>query len=181
MKLIIKLVPVVISAALMTNAANAADGSINFNGSLMAQTCTITVEGKISPAAATVTLPTVSTSLLNAPGKTAGRTNFEIELSNCLGAATNAVAYFEIGDDVDSASGQLYNRGDAANVRLQLRDNTVAGGVIKAGDSSQLTSSTRVPISSGSAVLPYAVEYIATGVAIAGNVTSSVTYSINYQ
>lgn len=181
MKLVIKLVPAVIAAGLMINVAHAGDGTIYFTGNLFAQTCTIKVENAVTPTAATVTLPTVSTSLLNAQGKVAGRTNFEIELSSCTGSAQTAAAFFEAGADVDPVSGQLLNRGDALNVRLQLRDNSATGGVIKVGDTSQVASTTRVPISSGSAVLPYAVEYVATGVATAGAVTSSVTYSISYQ
>ncbi|MGL4545565.1 MAG: fimbrial protein, partial [Plesiomonas sp.] len=110
MKSVIKFVPVVIAAAFMTNAAQAADGTINFQGRLIAQTCTIAVDGAVSPAAATVTLPTVSASALSVAGNTTGRTNFEIELSGCTGAAATAAAFFEAGSDVDPVSGQLINR-----------------------------------------------------------------------
>lgn len=178
MKSTIKFIPFVISAVLLSNAAQAADGTINFSGRLIAQTCTITVGGVVSPAVATVTLPTVSTSLLAAAGQSTGRTDFEIELSGCTGAATTAAAFFEAGADVDPVSGQLINRGSATNVRLRLLDGITP---ISAGNTNQITGTTRVNFASGSAVLPYAVEYLATGTSVAGTVTSSVTYSVNYQ
>lgn len=182
MKLVTKLVPAVIAAALMSNAAYAADGTINFAGELIDQTCTIEIDGKVAPVAATVTLPTVSTGLLTTSGNTAGRTNFEIELSNCT-AGGKARAFFESGATVDPISGQLYVTGGATNVRLQLLDNSAGAGgaVIKAGDTNQLGSTTAVNIMGGIAVLPYAVEYVATGAATAGIVNSSVTYSIDYE
>ncbi|MGL5470865.1 MAG: fimbrial protein, partial [Shewanella sp.] len=101
MKSIFKLVPYIMVSALMTNAAQASDGSINFQGRLIAQTCTIAVGGVTSETMATVTLPTVSASMLYAVGKTSGRTYFEIELSNCSGSASSAAAYFQGGSDVD--------------------------------------------------------------------------------
>lgn len=180
MKLFVKLVPVAVSVALMSGVANASDGIIEFNGKLISQTCTIKVDGAVSPTVASVQLPTVSTSLLTSPGQYTGRTNFEIELSNCAGAGLNAAAFFETGADVDSVSGNLINRGGATNVSLQLLDN-VTNAVIKAGDSSQLTGNSRIPFAGGNAVLPYSVQYLATGASTAGTVTSNVTYSINYQ
>lgn len=48
--------------------ASAVDGSIDFNGERVSQTCTIAVDGVVSPAVATVTLPTTSTSLLEVAG-----------------------------------------------------------------------------------------------------------------
>ncbi|MGL4545567.1 MAG: fimbrial protein, partial [Plesiomonas sp.] len=181
MKCVIKFVPVVIAAALMTNAAQAADGTIDFQGRLIEQTCSITVEGSVNPHLASVTMPSVSTSALSAAGMTTGRTNFEIELSNCSGSAATAAAFFDAGADVDPVSGQLLTTGSATNVRLQLLDNNANGAVIKAGDMSQLTNTSRVTIVGGKAILPYSVQYIATGAATAGTVFSSLLFSINYQ
>lgn len=182
MKSVIKSVTFILATALMSNSAQAADGTIYIQGNLFLQTCTISVGGVVSPAIATVKLPTISSSLLNAPGKVAGRTNFQIELSNCTGNAATAVAYFESGVDVESISGQLINRGTASNVRLQLLGNYGASGnqVIKVGNQEQLKEANRVAITAGKAVLPYAVEYRSIGIAGAGTVLSSVTYSIDY-
>jgi len=163
-------------------AAHAYDGQIQFSGELVAQTCTIDVNGTVTPAAATVTLPTVSTGALTAAGNTTGQTGFQISLSNCTGPAKSAAAFFENGPTVDVASGNLNTQaGGAANVQLQLLDAS-NGNVIKAGDMLQTLATTKVNLdASGNAKLPYAVQYYATGATTAGTVNSSVTYSVNYQ
>lgn len=96
---VIKFVLVIV-VVLLASITHAADGTIKFDGHLVDQTCTVSVDGVVSPAVATVTLPTISAGLLNAPGKVAGRTDFEITLSNCQGLANGAKAFFEGGADV---------------------------------------------------------------------------------
>src|SRR5450830_368335 len=81
-----------VSAATAQFANAASDGSINFNGELVAQTCTIAVDGVVTPAIATVTLPTASTGNLVTPGEVAGQTGFNIQLSECVGTAKTAAA-----------------------------------------------------------------------------------------
>lgn len=164
--------------------AHAADGTINFVGKLEAQTCTIDVNGTVTPAIATVTLPTVSTGKLANAGETTGQTGFIIGLKNCTGPATSAAAFFESGSTVDLVSGNLKTAtgaGAATNVQLQLVDGS-NGNVIQAGNTSQVSGTTKIALdATGNANLPYAVQYYATGATTAGTVTSSVTYSINYQ
>jgi major type 1 subunit fimbrin (pilin) len=170
-----------LAAAAVAQSAVAADGTINFNGEVKDQTCTVAVNGQVSPAIATVTLPTVSSALLNASGKTIGQTGFKIELSSCAGPALSASAFFESGATVDAITNNLKNTtGTAKLVQLQLVDGA-NGNVIKAGDTSQITATTATTITANAATLPYAVQYIATGKATAGTVVSSVTYSINYK
>lgn len=187
MNLLPKLALFMVAISAMQNVAFAAgavgpgvpvsDFMIDFDGQLVSQTCTITVNNVVSPAEVTVTLPTVLTSLLDLSGKTAGRTDFEIKLNNCSGGAATAAAFFEAGTDVEPVSGQLINHGTATNVRLQLLDNSTP---ISVGSTEQLADTSRIAINSGNAVLPYAVQYYATGVATAGTVLSTVTYSIDY-
>ena len=173
----------IIAAAALAHTAHAADGTIFFTGQLEAQTCTIDVNGTVTPAIATVTLPAVSTGLLATAGQTAGQTSFVIGLKNCAGTVTSAAAFFENGSTVDLASGNLKaatGAGAATNVQLQLVDAS-NGAVIKAGNASQNTGTTKVALdATGNAKLPYAVQYFATGATTAGTVNSSVTYSINY-
>ncbi|KPH00188.1 fimbrial protein [Pseudomonas sp. RIT-PI-q] len=170
----------VLVAASSAPFAMASDGTINFTGQLLAATCAINVNGAVSPAAATVTLPSITASSLSAAGKVAGQTNFIIKLTGCTGTATTAAAFFEAGGGVDPVSGNLKNTGTATNVQLQLVDAT-SGLAIKAGDAAQLTGNSRVTIASNAANLPYAVQYYATGLATSGTVLGTVTYSVNYQ
>lgn len=151
---------------------------IDFVGLLFQQTCTIAVDGVVTPAVATVTLPDVLVNLLDAAGKTAGRTDFDIKLTNCVGEANSARAFFEAGPGVEPISGELINHGSATNVRLRLLEGTTP---ISAGSSLQLETTTRIDFVSNAAVLHYAVEYIATSVATAGTVLGSVVYTIDYK
>lgn len=161
--------------------ASASDGTINFNGLLTAATCAITVNDVPTPAVATVTLPTVSTSVLAATGQVAGATDFNIKLSGCSPSSGAVAAYFEAGSGVDPLTGNVKNSsGTATNVQFQLLDAT-NGDAIAAGNTNQRTLTTHIMRDMGSATLPYAVQYIAQDATTAGTVVGSVTYSIDYQ
>ncbi|MBO1114224.1 fimbrial protein [Bordetella petrii] len=158
--------------------ALASDGTITFNGEITASTCDIVNSGGPD---FDVDLPTVSTSTLDASGKTAGWTQFDIELANCTGSLSNVMAYFEAGPNVDTARGHLNNTipvgaGGATEVQIALRDAHGAGNIVIGSPGNQT-----VDVSGGSGVLSYEAGYFATGAATAGAVESSVTYSLVYQ
>ncbi|KGS02679.1 fimbrial family protein [Burkholderia sp. ABCPW 111] len=166
----------ILSAALaLPMAAHASDGTITFNGAIEAQTCTISVNGGNQDA--TVQLPTVSASTLSTKGSTAGATNFTIALSECSGDATQVRAFFEAGPNVDATSGNLNNNGSATQVQVQLLN--ADGVVLQAGDESQRSNAASA-LTDGAATLVYGAQYYATGAATAGDVQTSVTYSIDY-
>ena len=169
----------VFGAISMTQAAST--GTITFNGELTANTCDVVVDGQ--GADATVVLPTEGTSLLNAATKTAGETGFVMALNNCSGSLQTASAFFETGASVDPVTGRLKNMsGTATNVSLQLVDASSASrAIIQAGNQNQVSGTTYVDVSSGSASLPYAVRYYAEAPTTAGTVVSNVVYSIQYQ
>ncbi len=166
--------------ASMTFAANAADGTITFNGLVTDKTCDITTpQGKDF----TVTLPTVAKSSLPNAGATAGRTPFTINLSKCT--AGNVATYFEPGATVDFASGRLVNQAAAnaaGNVQIRLLgSNSQFLPVLAAGAGIAQANSQWVAVAAdGSASLNYYAEYYATAAASAGEVTSSVKYTIIY-
>lgn len=168
-------------AATGSQLANAADGTINFSGSVSSTTCTISVDGAASTTPAAIALPSSTAAKLAAAGDVDGLTGFKVELSACVGTAKTAAVIFASGGDVDPVSGNLNNTGTATNVQLQLVDST-NGDVIKAGESSQLADTSRINLATtGTTVLPYAVQYYATGAATSGTVVSSVTYNVDYQ
>lgn len=162
--------------------AFAVDGTINFSGSVTGTTCRINGV-TTGPASISVTLPNVSTTSLSTVGATAGYTPFAISLSQCA-ANTKATTYFEQGGNIDSATGNLKNTasGGAANVQIQLLngDNTAItlnGATTTLQNSKQITTN-----ASGVGTLNYVAQYIApTGSAGAGTVTSSVTFTMQYQ
>lgn len=75
-----------ILAAASSSATLAYDGTINFTGKVVDQTCSVTT----GTDPLTVTLPTVSTKSLDSTGKVAGLTPFTISLEGCNTAATGA-------------------------------------------------------------------------------------------
>ncbi|MEM6052580.1 fimbrial protein [Erwinia sp. P7711] len=162
-------------ATAQVNAAEASDGTISFTGNIDSQTCTVSINGGSS--SATVTLPKVSSSVLQNAGQTAGSTRFTIELNDCSTETGGVYAYFEQGANVN-ANGRLNNTGTATNVELQLLDG--ANNVLNAGSTDQTTSPATATLAAGTATLNYAAQYYATAKASSGTVASSVTYSINY-
>ncbi|MDH1612397.1 fimbrial protein [Klebsiella aerogenes] len=169
------------AAAGFVGASQAAStGTITFNGEVTATTCDANVDGQGPDA--TIILPTVGSNQLAVAGDTAGRTGFNIGLSNCAGTLQTASAFFEAGNTVDLVSGRLKNTGgDAQNVSLQLREMNSNESVIVAGNSNQTANATYYDISTGSADMPYSVEYFADDAVTAGTVNSSVIYSIQYK
>ncbi|MBB3175826.1 fimbrial protein [Variovorax sp. Sphag1AA] len=171
----------VLAAGLTTLAGtgHAADGTINFTGSVIGTTCNISINGTAAPAGATVTLAPATESDLDAPGKTAVPTPFDMMLTGC--ASTGKVsAYFESGPGV--SGGLVVNTGTATNVSLMVYDNAVgAGNFIPLGAVDQ-DDTTRVNIVGGNATLKYGVKYIAIGgAATVGSVKGAVTYHILYE
>ncbi|EIB7086914.1 fimbrial protein [Acinetobacter baumannii] len=162
--------------------AQAADGTITINGLVTDKTCDI-----VTPAGKdfTVTLPTVSKQTLAVAGDVAGRTPFQINLTNCASVGKVAT-YFEPGATVDFNTGRLLNQatsGAAANVNIQLLgSNNNFIPVLAAGANGAQANSQWVDVAEGaSADLNYYAEYYATGASTAGKVTTSVQYTIIYQ
>lgn len=162
--------------ALGSVAAHATDGTVTINGKVTDQTCKVSANSKDI----TVTLPTVGVGSLATAGTTAGRTPFTINLENCK--AGQVSAFFETGGNVDAASGRLNNTGNASNVQVQLlSDSSVVIPVLANAAQAPVTTKATVAKDADSAALNYYAEYYATGAAKAGDVATSVQYTINYQ
>ncbi|HEY0200055.1 MAG TPA: fimbrial protein [Rhodanobacter sp.] len=164
-------------AALAPQTAKAVDGTINITGNITASTCKI--NGVDSPATIAVTLPTVSTTSLNAAAAVAGRTPFAIALSEC-GALTKAATFFEPGPTV-MADGNLTNAtGTATGVEVQLL-NAADFSAIALNGASGSQNSTQATLTDGAGTLSYYAQYYATAAAGAGTVATSVQFTMLYQ
>ncbi|RSN73663.1 fimbrial protein [Acinetobacter haemolyticus] len=161
----------------------AADGTITINGLVTDKTCNI-----VTPAGKdfTVTLPTVSRQTLANAGDVAGRTPFQINLEDC--SAGKVATYFEPGATVDFNTGRLINQAGAENVQVQLLGENnqfipvLAVSVDANGAAGTQDNSQWIDVAEGgSADLNYYAEYYATGASTAGEVTTSVQYTIIYQ
>lgn len=158
--------------------AQAADGTINFNGKVQDVTCTIKINGA-GTGDGTVTLPTVSKTSLAGVGTTGGDTNFTIDLSGCTGSEVSGnpgvAVFFEPGANV-TAQGRLKNTGSGAQeVDLAIFRN---GSPVQLGTA---PASAFTNISGAGATMPFTVKYYSNSATpSAGEVKSSVTYSIVY-
>lgn len=176
-------------AALSCGAAQAADGTITFNGLVTNSACTAiaSITGTVgTPASATLTLPNVTASSLNAAaGTLAGVTPFSIDLTGCIATATlgNVRALFTTSSEVNGAIANTAAAPSAANVAiaiLQPNGTTqidVNGGTAR-DPGAVLPVITGTP---GPVTLNYKAAYksLSTGVT-AGNVTGVADYVISY-
>jgi major type 1 subunit fimbrin (pilin) len=166
-------------AAVGAHAADVGDGTLTINGKLTAATCTVSGNGQGKDF--TVTLPTLSAQTLSSAGATAGSTGFSIALTNCTPATGNVHTFWQYGANT-LADGNLKNNGSAGNVEVQLVDYNGTPATIDVSKADGAQNSHTVAIASGAANLKYAAQYVSpAGSATAGDVTTSVTYSMSYQ
>jgi len=156
-------------------AAMAADGQIDFIGVIKGNTCEI----RGGSPDFTVQLPPVILSALSAPGQGAGRTPFDIQLTNCVPDTGRVMTYFEPGPTVNPLTGRLKTvtgTDQATEVEVGLRNaNHEAMDVSKGMDEQ---NSQVVDIVGGNARLDYFAEYVATGTVTPGEVRTHILYSI---
>lgn len=155
-------------------------GTVTFNGKLIAETCTIASDSLDIQ----VTLPTLSIQTLKSAGITAGSKNFNVNVENCPKEITNVAAHFEaIGSSgVDSATGNLTNQypdggtadPKAGNVEVILYDSNEKH--LKLGD----TGSGVKPDADGKATMTYYGGYYATDVTTPGKVYAKARYTLAY-
>ncbi|WP_321872697.1 fimbrial protein [Burkholderia ubonensis] len=168
-------------AIMAMNAAHASDGTITFNGSVVATTCKINGgNGDV-----TVNLPKVGANTLAAAGATAGRTPFTLALTGCTPGEGNPAkvgVVFESGANVDQTTGRLnLDAGTGAATNLQINVLNAQQQPIKVGFPGDQNSQVVAIGTDGSATLNYFAEYYATGTAKAGAANSKVQYSLTYQ
>lgn len=175
---------IAVAMGLAASAAHAAGpanngGVLTINGSLTAQSCTVSGNGQGNNF--TVTLPPVSAGELSAAGATAGSTGFNVALTNCTPATGTVHTFWEYGANTLS-DGNLLNSGTATKVEVQLVDYNGGAQTIDVSKADGAQNSRTVNIAGGNASLQYAAQYISpAGGATAGSVTTNVTYSMAYQ
>lgn len=166
--------------------AFAGDGTISFTGKIEDVTCTVT-GGSGTDAGAqdfTVTLPTVQTTVLAADGQRAGAKPFSVVIggSGESGCTDGKIAklWWETAQspNIDSATGNLKNTAASGAGNVQVGLSNSGGTPINLWLNDNPSTAT---IASNTATLNYTAEYVATGgAATAGDVTSSVVYSVGY-
>lgn len=168
--------------AAISTTALAADGQVNFTGTVVAQTCQVNGAGVgAQTTLPTVALPQVLTPTLVSSGATAGATTFSIGITNCDSALKSVATLFS-GSNIDSTTGNLKNTasGGANNVQLQLLNSD--NSVIKLNQSTAAAQGSKsASLSGGAATLGYIAQYVSTGNTSAGAVASNVQFTMIYQ
>lgn len=164
-----------LSIAALSSPASAADGTITINGKIVASTCSVNTADKNL----TVTLPTVGANTLAGIGSTAGNRAFAIRLT-CTGATSSVGLYFEPGTNIDASTNNLKiatGGTNATGVQVRLLNADLSPITLSDSANSQRISATVA----GPNVLNYYAQYISTAATVgAGDVTTSVTYNLQY-
>ena len=170
---------IIVLACLCLPAFALADNTINFQGEVTSQTCSVDING--NAASPLVLLPTVPTTSLSALGDVAGQTDFTIRLTGCEAAPVGGakINTIFVANSL-TPDGNIGNVGSAKKVALQLLDPAITpaapfdltGGYKAAG----------LDLKEGatSAEHKFAVRYYAEGAATAGSVLGSVQYAVSY-
>ncbi|MEH3481085.1 MULTISPECIES: fimbrial protein [Enterobacter] len=162
----------VLSASVLS--AHAADGTINFTGSVIDPACTATASN------ANVAMGSISKSALSSVGATSQGKQLAITLSSCPAAATKATITFSGTPDDTNSSLLKVTAADS---------NTAATGIGIA--LYEENGSTLIPLNTASSsktlsatndtVYNFIAKYMATNATITGgDANSSVSYTINY-
>ncbi|MFV0547708.1 MAG: fimbrial protein [Limnobaculum xujianqingii] len=153
--------------------AFAADGKINFVGSITDDACTI-VNDMSNPL--TVTLGTVSSKSFKAAGDVAAPTKFTIALKNCPATATSAKVKFDGTADanVNTILALTQETGVATNVGIQLTDSKNIVVPL-------YTASSSYPLKTGDNSLDFVARYYATAATVtAGPANSTSNFTVVY-
>ncbi|WP_241579895.1 fimbrial protein [Rosenbergiella nectarea] len=164
----------------------ASAGTVEFNGEIIAGTCTI----KSSDVNKVVTLPEVSSENLRTSGSTAGSKVFTIEVSNCATTINGVTAHFEAINGTTGYDVQTNNLTNdvvtdatatppvkaAGNVQIRLFDK---GGTTQVQVGGTDGAFVRTNAAHG-ATMEYVASYYATGAATEGTVHANVAYTLAY-
>ncbi|UZE26231.1 fimbrial protein [Pseudomonas sp. B21-056] len=153
--------------------ANAADGKINFTGTVTSAACTIT------PATATqsVALGTVNTSALATVGSVASPTKFSIVLSSCPVAVTSATVKFDGPTDATNKNllALTAGTGVATGVGVGLYESDATTQIAVGSPSASKPLS-----ASADTTFQFVAKYMATGTVAAGTANAVSDFTVSY-
>jgi major type 1 subunit fimbrin (pilin) len=169
------------TTALSLSSALAADGTVNFTGSISATACKVDMGGSTTLA---VPMGKISTTSFSGAGTTSAASKFSLQLKTCPTATTATVKFDGIaagGDDkILALTG---GAGAATGVGIQLSDKS--GAILPLA-----TNSTSYTLALGDATdttkdvtnnLDFTARYIATAATVgAGTANSTASFTINY-
>lgn len=179
------LAPLAVSGALMAMAspsAFAADGVVNFMGSITDVMCDINGKAPGEGNVTQVNLGTVDPAIFTAVGTASTFENFDLVLSGpgCTNDKKASIA-FDTSTNVDQATGnlRLVGNSSASGVQIQIYNNVGAGTKIPLGRVE--TSPQQATIANNTATLRYKASYVSTAATVtAGSGLSHIRYVVAY-
>lgn len=193
MKLKASLLMAGIAASLVAPLAQAADGTITFNGTITASACTTVVgivglnAGSTSGKNATIKLPELPTSALTTAGTYAGQTGFDISLQGCQATATlnNVRTLFTTGNTPADDNYVMANTAASGAENVGVAILTTSGTQIDLNGGVNQDPGAPLPLLTGSqddVTLHYQAAYkvLTGGNVTAGPVTGVADYTISY-
>jgi len=180
-----------IAAFAASAATPSGTGTITISGRITSASCSVSVNGQGN--SATVALPTVQTTDLSASGTATGFTAVSFVLTGCAAATSDPAGlttlaqvrpYFEQGPTTDLTTGFLKNSAAAAtkagNVEVMLSTSADTTGKLDLSKGPGLQNAGAATLASNPTFTYYAA-YVANGApATAGNVSTSVQYTLDY-
>lgn len=166
---------VIIAGTVMTatGMANAADGTVHFQGNIISDACTVDTASKDM----TVVLGDVSTKAFAAAGDKASPTKFTINLTACPTTVTQVAVKFDGVSDTTNASLLKLDSGQTAtSVGIEIADSNATAIALH-------TASPEYPVAAdGTAALNFVGRYVATAASVgAGTANGTSQFTINYQ
>lgn len=165
-----------ITLALLTGVSvahitHAADGTINFTGTILSSACTVASGGPSVP------LNSVSASSLSTAGSTSSPTRFEIVLSSCPAAVTSATVKFDGPTDTDNSSilKLTTEPGVATGVGIALYEEDASTQIPLGTSSSSKTLSTLTDTT-----FTFFAKYMSTGTVTPGPANGTTDFTISY-
>lgn len=165
-----------VASAVMSASALAADGTVNFNGNITDEVCTVTPGTKDQ----TVDMRTWGTNAFPSAGATVTGTDFKVILTDCPASVAQkgvAISFDGIANNGDTAVLALSDDSTATNVGIQISDSN--NKVVKLRE-----DSSKYAIQEGSVLntLTFTARYISTAATVtAGTANAVAQFSINYQ
>lgn len=168
----------ILAGSTFFTAAHAADGTINFTGTIMDASCNVTTATQNQ----TVPLGNVNRTAFSAAGDTAAPTKFSIILENCPTTVTKATVRFD--GPIDSANKTLLALTPAGSGATNATG--VAVGIYEDDAATQIpiaTKSKEFALSStANNELEFIAKYVSTAAAVTqGTANASTNFTIDYQ
>ncbi|MBQ54612.1 MULTISPECIES: fimbrial protein [Pseudomonas] len=175
------------SLSMLTAAtASASDGTINFEGSVNGESCNIDIsQGFVTDNGnpnGLVVLPTIGLSALPSEGSKAGNTTFNFALTDCT-PDIEVRPYFE-SNNVSTSTGYLLNtvselNGGSTGIDLEILNND--NEYIDLRSNPEATNKFVNVGSNGVLIMHYNVQYTAGVNPTAGDISSALTYTLQYK